>query len=144
MLSFCRLPLALLSRGAGSLLPRGFGGALTQLRIHLSLVTRFAVAQETVAFRVTQVRCCVLQHKLVGNGFIRSACYGFDGNSRSGNRKNRIGIGVCAPLKKRIYPFRVLWFRRQFPVGIPQKMYRHNVNAPLKKRHQNALPDGND
>ena len=56
----------------------------TQLRIHLSLVTRFAVAQETVAFRVTQVRCCVLQHTLVGNGFIRSACHGFLRTHRSG------------------------------------------------------------
>ena len=98
MLSFCRLPLALLSRGAGSLLPRGFGGALTQLRIHLSLVTRFAVAQETVAFRVTQVRCCVLQHTLVENELACSAYRSFDGNSRSGNRKNRIVISVNTPL----------------------------------------------
>ena len=100
MLSFCRLPLALLSRGAGSLLPMGFGGALTQLRKHLSLVTRFAVAQETVAFRVTQVRCCVLQHTLVENELACSAYRSFDGNSRSGNRKNRIGTSVNAPLKK--------------------------------------------
>ena len=84
MLSFCRLPLALLSRGAGSLLPRGFGGALTQLRIHLSLVTRFAVAQETVAFRVTQVRCCVLQHTLVENELACSAYRSLVGSFRSG------------------------------------------------------------
>ena len=36
----------------------------------------------------------------VGNGFIRSACYGFVGNSRSGYRNNRIGISVKAQLKK--------------------------------------------
>jgi hypothetical protein len=35
----------------------------------------------------------------VGNGFIRSACYGFVGNSRSGYRKNRIGISVKAKIK---------------------------------------------
>ncbi|MEI3099808.1 MAG: hypothetical protein V8T41_08020, partial [Oscillospiraceae bacterium] len=36
---------------------------------------------------------------LVGNGFIRSACYGFVGNSRSGYRNNRIGISVKAKIK---------------------------------------------
>ena len=35
----------------------------------------------------------------VGNGFIRSACYGFVGNSRSGYRNNRIGISVKAKIK---------------------------------------------
>ena len=36
---------------------------------------------------------------LVGNGFIRSVCYGFVGTYRSGNRKKRIGTSVNAPLK---------------------------------------------
>ena len=45
---------------------------------------------------------------VVGNGFIRSACHGLVGGSRSGHRNKRIGISVKAPLKKRIYPFRFL------------------------------------
>ena len=42
------------------------------------------------------------KHIVVGNGFIRSAYTGFVSCSRSGNRKNRIGTGVKALLKKRL------------------------------------------
>ena len=40
---------------------------------------------------------CLPLH-LVGNGFIRSACHGLVGSSRSGYRKKCIGISVDAPL----------------------------------------------
>jgi len=42
-----------------------------------------------------------LHRNHVGNGLARSACYGFVGSSRSGNRKNCIGISVDAQLKIR-------------------------------------------
>ena len=69
----------------------------------------------------------------VGNGFIRSACYGFVGNSRSGYRNKRIGIGVYAPPKKRIHPFRLPRFCRHFPVGQPQKLYWYQRKGAIKK-----------
>ena len=38
--------------------------------------------------------------------------YGFVGSSRSGYRNKCTGTGAYAPLKKRIYPFRLLKFCR--------------------------------
>ena len=48
--------------------------------------------------RPQTVPLCLPLH-LVGNGFIRSACHGLVGSSRSGWRKKRIGISVKALLK---------------------------------------------
>ena len=42
--------------------------------------------------------------------------------------------------RERIYPFRLPRFCRHLPVGIPQKTYWHNVNAPLKNRAINDRP----
>ena len=57
-------------------------------------------------------------------------------------RRRRYIVSICIGFactkihscRERIYPFRLLWFRRQLPVGIPQYVYLYNVNAPLKKR----------
>ena len=75
-----------------------FRGALTQLPIRILRCPGIEATDETVTFRVTQVRCCVLQHTLVENELACSAYRSFDGNSRSGNRKNRIVISVNTPL----------------------------------------------
>ena len=116
-----------------------FNSALTHLRIHISLVARFETADKTVsASRNASAMLSFLPHPLapLSRGAGSFAAEGLTAVSSS--------LRQAVARRERIYPFRVLWFRRQFPVGIPQKMYRHNVNAPLKKRHQNALPDGND
>ena len=79
MLSFAPHPLAPLSRGAGSFAAEG-------LRIR------------PINYQLLALRCG--HRSLVGNGFIRSACYGFACTHRSGNRNNRIGTGVDALLKR--------------------------------------------
>jgi hypothetical protein len=73
-----RNQLAHLSRGAGSFAAEGL---------------------TAINYQLLALRCG--QQPLVGNGFIRSACYGFAGSSRSGYRNKRIGIGVYAQLKIR-------------------------------------------
>ena len=50
-----------------------------------------------INYQLLALRCG--QRSLVGNGFIRSACCGLVGSSRSGHRNIRIGSSVNAPLK---------------------------------------------
>ena len=89
----------------------GFSGALRQLRIHILRYPGIETAGKT----------------------LRAACYGFAGSSRSGYRNKRIGIGVYAPPKKRIHPFRLPRFCRNPPVGQPQKLYWYQRKGAIKK-----------
>ena len=98
---------------------------------------------------------------LVGNGLAHSACDGFAGSSRSGNRNKRIGISVKVPLKKRNRQACSLqWCRYRFCTNIAQssvtrnatvssavsiratgdKCIRSCVKAPLKRKK--SLPTG--
>ena len=82
-----------------------------------SRLCRRGVEFKPINYQLLALRCD--NRSLVGNGFIRSACYGF----------------ACTKIhsrRERIYPFRLLRFSRQFPVGLTQIMYRHNVNPPLR------------
>ena len=62
-------------------------------------------------------------------------------------RRRRYFVSICIGFagtqiyscRERIYPFRLLWFRRQLPDGIPQKPYRYNVIAPLKGATKNVF-----
>ena len=49
-------------------------------------------------------------------------------------RVPQVRCRFCAALcREQACLFRLLWFCRYLPVGIPQKMYRYNVGAPLKR-----------
>ena len=84
---------------------------MRQLRIRISLVARFGTMVETTVASPYVSALLRFAPHLVGNGFIRSACYGFVGTFRSGNRKNRIGISADAPLKNRLRQMRCNYIR---------------------------------
>ena len=95
--------------------PHFFRGALAQLRIHLSLVARFEPAEKTVfASRNVSAPLNFAPHPLAP--LLRGA------GSFAAEGLTAISSPLRPPVarRERIYPFRVPWFSRQLPVGIPQ------------------------